>query len=131
MSVKSLLTSILSLLIGLFLLGSILKNRKDEDSKSELKEKPQTPDKEEIVQDSVKNVVGLNKRQAEILVEVSRLKEITPSELYKLQPNVSSRTLRRDMDVLVNKGLVSQDGSTKSTKYTYLGLRTVKLLSKR
>ena len=121
MSVKSLLTSILSLLIGLFLLGSILKNRKDEDSKSELKEKPQTPDKEEIVQDSVKNVVGLNKRQAEILVEVSRLKEITPSELYKLQPNVSSRTLRRDMDVLVNKGLVSQDGSTKSTKYTYLG----------
>ncbi len=120
-SVKSLLTSILSLLIGLFLLGSILKNRKDEDSKSELKEKPQTPDKEEIVQDSVKNVVGLNKRQAEILAEVSRLKEITPSELYKLQPNVSSRTLRRDMDVLVNKGLVSQDGSTKSTKYTYLG----------
>lgn len=120
-SVKSLLTSILSLLIGLFLLGSILKNRKDEDSKSELKEKPQTPDKEEIVQDSVKNVVGLNKRQAEILAEVSRLKEITPSELYKLQPNVSSRTLRRDMDVLVNKGLISQDGSTKSTKYTYLG----------
>ncbi|HQC39215.1 MAG TPA: hypothetical protein PK804_00995 [Candidatus Dojkabacteria bacterium] len=120
-SVKSLLTSILSLLIGLFILGSILKNRKDEDSKSELKEKPQTPDKEEIVQDSVKNVVGLNKRQAEILAEVSRLKEITPSELYKLQPNVSSRTLRRDMDVLVNKGLVSQDGSTKSTKYTYLG----------
>jgi predicted HTH transcriptional regulator len=121
MSVKSLLTSILSLLIGLFILGSILKNRKDEDSKSELKEKPQTPDKEEIVQDSVKNVVGLNKRQAEILAEVSRLKEIVPSELYKLQPNVSSRTLRRDMDVLVNKGLVSQDGSTKSTKYTYLG----------
>jgi len=121
MSVKSLLTSILSLLIGLFLLGSILKNRKDEDSKSELKEKSQTPDKEEIVQDSVKNVVGLNKRQAEILAEVSRLKEITPSELYKLQPNVSSRTLRRDMDVLVNKGLISQDGSTKSTKYTYLG----------
>lgn len=121
MSIKSLLTSILSLLIGLFILGSILKNRKDEDSKSELKEKPQTPDKEEIVQDSVKNVVGLNKRQAEILAEVSRLKEITPSELYKLQPNVSSRTLRRDMDVLVNKGLVSQDGSTKSTKYTYLG----------
>ena len=121
MSVKSLLTSILSLLIGLFLLGSILKNRKDEDSKSELKEKSQTPDKEKIVQDSVKNVVGLNKRQAEILAEVSRLKEITPSELYKLQPNVSSRTLRRDMDVLVNKGLVSQDGSTKSTKYTYLG----------
>ncbi|HNW32831.1 MAG TPA: hypothetical protein PKL44_01115 [Candidatus Dojkabacteria bacterium] len=120
-SVKSLLTSILSLLIGLFILGSILKNRKDEDSKSELKEKPQTPDKEEIVQDSVKNVVGLSKRQAEILAEVSRLKEITPSELYKLQPNVSSRTLRRDMDVLVNKGLVSQDGSTKSTKYTYLG----------
>ncbi len=120
-SVKSLLTSILSLLIGLFILGSILKNRKDEDSKSELKEKPQTPDKEEIVQDSVKNVVGLNKRQAEILAEVSRLKEIVPSELYKLQPNVSSRTLRRDMDVLVNKGLVSQDGSTKSTKYTYLG----------
>lgn len=121
MSIKSLLTSILSLLIGLFLLGSILKNRKDEDSKSELKEKSQTPDKEEIVQDSVKNVVGLNKRQAEILAEVSRLKEIVPSELYKLQPNVSSRTLRRDMDVLVNKGLVSQDGSTKSTKYTYLG----------
>ena len=121
MSIKSLLTSILSLLIGLFILGSILKNKKEGDSKPGLKEKPRTPDKKGIVQDSVKNIVGLNKRQAEILAEVSRLKEITPSELYKLQPNVSSRTLRRDMDVLVNKGLVSQDGSTKSTKYTYLG----------
>lgn len=121
MSIKSLLTSILSLLIGLFILGSILKNKKEGNSKPELKEKPRTPDKKGIVQDSVKNIVGLNKRQAEILAEVSRLKEITPSELYKLQPNVSSRTLRRDMDVLVNKGLISQDGSTKSTKYTYLG----------
>jgi len=29
--------------------------------------------------------------------------------------------LRRDMDVLVSKGVVRQEGSTKSTKYTYIG----------
>lgn len=58
----------------------------------------------------LKKVVGLNKRQEEILSEVRKLGEISPSELYKLQPNVSPRTLRRDMDVLVNKGLVNQEG---------------------
>ncbi|HPQ79149.1 MAG TPA: DeoR family transcriptional regulator [Candidatus Dojkabacteria bacterium] len=115
------LLTILSVLIGIFILFSIFKNKKEGDSKPKLKEKPQTSNSNGIVQDSVKKVVGLNKRQEEILSEVRKLGEISPSELYKLQPNVSPRTLRRDMDVLANKGLVNQEGSTKSTKYTYLG----------
>jgi len=61
------LLTILSVLIGIFILLSIFKNKKEGDSKPKLKEKPQTSNSNGIVQDSVKKVVGLNKRQEEIL----------------------------------------------------------------
>lgn len=65
--------------------------------------------------------VDLNERQNRILMELKCRGEISPSEIYRLQPNVSTRTLRRDMDVLVKAGIVRQDGNTKSTKYIYVG----------
>lgn len=119
-SIRSTLTSILSILIGIFVLLSIFKNKKEEDPKP-LQGEVKPLKKKGILQDSVKNIKDINKRQGSILAEIEKKKEITPSELYKLQPSVSTRTLRRDMDVLVSKGVVRQDGSTKSTKYTYIG----------
>lgn len=62
-----------------------------------------------------------NERQNSILNLIKKKKTLTPSEIYSLSPNVSTRTLRRDMDVLVENGVVIQEGSTKSTKYTYTG----------
>lgn len=119
-SIWSTLTSILSILIGIFVLFSILKNKKGDEAKP-LSNEPKPFKKKEVIQDGVKKIVDINQRQSSILAEIGKKGEMTPSELYKLQPSVSTRTLRRDMDVLVSKGVVRQDGSTKSTKYTYIG----------
>ena len=68
------------------------------------------------------NIVGkLNKRQLKILEKISQEKSMNPSEIYDLSPDVSTRTIRRDMDTLTDLGLVTQEGSTKATTYIYIG----------
>jgi len=62
---------------------------------------------------------GLNRRQEKILNEIRKKRIISPTELYAFVPNVSPRTLRRDMDVLAKSGFVMQEGTTKSTTYRY------------
>ncbi len=64
---------------------------------------------------------GGNDRQQRILAVVKEKGMITPKELQSLLPDVSTRTLRRDMDSLAKAKLVSQKGSTKSTFYKYIG----------
>ena len=66
-------------------------------------------------------VLGLNTRQVDILNVVKEKGIVTPKDLQELVPNVSSRTLRRDMDVLAREKYISQKGSTKSTFYKYIG----------
>lgn len=68
-----------------------------------------------------KKIYPINERQYQILAKIKEKGQLEPSEIYTLQPNVSTRTLRRDMDVLVAQGVVKQEGNTKSTKYTYIG----------
>lgn len=63
--------------------------------------------------------LSLNERQMKILERIRQEGRMDPSEIYNLIPNVSTRTIRRDMDVLVAKGIVSQEGLTKSTSYIY------------
>ncbi|MGI5898132.1 MAG: DeoR family transcriptional regulator [Candidatus Dojkabacteria bacterium] len=111
MSTLSVFLGALSLLLGFSLIYILIKSRskdeKDMSSNNRL---------------SVKNVdFKLHDRQSEILKLVRKKKELTPSEIYQSQPDVSTRTLRRDMNVLINAGLVRQEGNTKSTKYTYIG----------
>jgi predicted DNA-binding transcriptional regulator YafY len=48
---------------------------------------------------------------------MQKKKVVLPSQIYDLYPEVSTRTLRRDMDVLVELGFVRQEGSTRDTKY--------------
>jgi predicted HTH transcriptional regulator len=64
---------------------------------------------------------GLNDRQSRILDRIKQEGRMDPKEIYDLVPNVSTRTIRRDMDILIKKGFVSQEGTTKSTTYIYIG----------
>lgn len=87
----------------------------------------QSKNSEPLLDDEVKEEGGVkledkfNERQNSILNLIKKKKTVTPSEIYSLSPNVSTRTLRRDMDVLIKSGIVIQEGNTKSTKYTYTG----------
>ena len=66
-------------------------------------------------------VKDLTERQKNILTYMTEKKMAKPPELRKIAGDVSTRTVRRDMNVLIQKGLVSQEGSTKSTYYRYMG----------
>lgn len=110
------------ILLGAFLITKLkhqetyttpLSKESDEGDKTE---KPKVE-----IQKIEKNSEGLNERQTEILAVVKEKGIITPKDLQKLVPDVSSRTLRRDMDVLAKKKYISQKGSTKSTFYKYIG----------
>lgn len=59
----------------------------------------------------------LNKRQEDILKLITKRKVVLPSDIYDLHPNVSTRTLRRDMTSLVELNLVKQEGTTRDTRY--------------
>ncbi len=59
----------------------------------------------------------LTKRQQEILKIFKKRYTVLPSDIYAVAPELSTRTLRRDMDKLVSLGLVLQEGSTKDTRY--------------
>jgi predicted HTH transcriptional regulator len=64
-----------------------------------------------------RNKEVLNERQKKIL-EFFRKKQILfPSDIYLLHPQVSTRTLRRDMSSLVDLNIIKQEGSTRDTKY--------------
>lgn len=67
------------------------------------------------------DMARLNGRQQRILSRLGEEGRMDPKEIYDLAPNVSTRTIRRDMDTLVGLGLVSQEGSTKATTYIFKG----------
>jgi len=106
-------------LIGVFLLLKIL-NRKDPIDTFE----PEQVERK-VVNKSVNNIDAiirknkkkLNSRQEEILKLYKKRNVLLPSDIYAISPNLSTRTLRRDMDKLVNLNLVIQEGSTKNTRY--------------
>lgn len=61
--------------------------------------------------------VKLNSRQEEILKLFNKREILLPTDIYSVAPDLSTRTLRRDMDKLVELDLVIKSGSTKDTKY--------------
>ncbi len=74
---------------------------------------------EEAVVDSGEILNSITERQRIILNAIRRKKIVSPSEIYALVPNISTRTVRRDLDALIKEGLVTQEGTTKSTMYRY------------
>jgi len=129
------LIALLGFLLGLFLIIFLKRggSKKSEHSRlytrnenSRVKISPTSVTKEkhtEKQKDSeLENIKKkLNKRQLHILEIIEQEGEMEPSQIYDLVPNVSTRTVRRDMDVLVENNLVSQKGSTKATTYIYTG----------
>lgn len=59
----------------------------------------------------------LNERQVKILELFKEKDVLYPSEIYEVLPEVSTRTIRRDMTALANLDLVEQIGSTRDTYY--------------
>jgi predicted HTH transcriptional regulator len=124
-SVWSVFLSILGFLFGAFLVYKIVSKKKEskEEKKEEKGEVTPKAAKDEVkkIEKIEKKVYPINERQYKILATIKEKGRMEPSEIYALEPNISTRTLRRDMDVLVKQGVVKQEGSTKSTKYRYIG----------
>mgnify|MGYP001275777082 CR=1 FL=1 len=111
-------TYILSTILGVFLGVAVvvkLTSPKGEVSRTEgrredkLVKKPKSIKKIDTKQ--------LNERQKEILKLLSKRQILLPSDIYALHPQVSTRTLRRDMTTLVELNVARQEGTTRDTKY--------------
>ncbi len=118
-SVWSVFLGILGFFVGIFLVLKALGDKDEEKVKQEGDITPKAVKNK--VEKIEKKIYPINERQYKILATIREQKEMEPSEIYALEPDMSTRTLRRDMDVLVRQGVVKQEGSTKSTKYTYIG----------
>jgi len=121
-SVWSVFLNILGFLFGAFLVYTAISKKKEskKEEKGEITSKA-VKDEVEKIEKIEKKIYLINERQYKILAMIKEKGKMEPSEIYALEPNVSTRTLRRDMDVLVKQGVVKQEGSTKSTKYRYIG----------
>lgn len=107
------ITYVISIILGIFFVSKLFKNEVPKFKYTEPKE--EIPVKKEVAK-SV-NTKDLNSRQKEILKLMNKRQVLLPSDIYALHPDVSTRTLRRDMTSLTQLGLVKQKGSTRDTKY--------------
>ena len=124
---KSILWYIFTLLsFGLGVIAYILIKHKDSAKKkiSSVKVKKVVPvlKKEKVVNNVMaKSSIKLSKRQKMIVKVLIEKGKVYPNDLKELLPDVSVRTIRRDMDKLESLKLAEQKGSTKSTYYRYTG----------
>jgi predicted HTH transcriptional regulator len=115
------------LTLGGIFLGAFLITKLTHQETSSTPVSKESPEKKKEEKPEVKvekveeKILGLNDRQIRILKVVKEKGIITPKDIQTLVPDVSSRTLRRDMDVLAKEKYISQKGSTKSTFYKYIG----------
>ncbi|MCD4810992.1 DeoR family transcriptional regulator [bacterium] len=82
--------------------------------------KVQDKEVKELIKPGENVEIVLTKRQKLIVESVAEKGKLYPSDLQLLLPDISTRTIRRDMDKLEELKLVKQNGSTKSTYYTYI-----------
>ena len=112
---------ILSAIFGVLLAFKLVTKLKSQSSTKEYSFKAkETVEKKPVVKPRIapkisKNV--LNERQREIVKLLEKRQILLPSDIYALHPQVSTRTLRRDMTSLVELNVVRQEGSTRDTKY--------------
>lgn len=110
------------ILLGAFLITKFTHEDNDKPLLNKDFVKPKTePVKNFEKKEKEKLEEGLNERQTKILVALKEKGLLTPKDLQNINPEVSTRTLRRDMDLLAKKKYVSQKGNTKSTFYKYIG----------
>lgn len=107
----------LSMILGIFFVFKMFSKEK---SFPKLQYIPEKEPEKKVLKRTIPNtnIEGkLNERQREILKLIKKREVLLPSDIYALHPNVSTRTLRRDMTSLVETNLVRQEGSTRDTKY--------------
>jgi predicted HTH transcriptional regulator len=73
------------------------------------------------VKPKLKRIGGLNVRQQKVLDLLKEKKNITVEDILSNIKGVSERTLRRDMNKLESLGVSKKQGTTKGSKYIYLG----------
>ncbi len=61
--------------------------------------------------------MGLNERQIRIVAVLRDLESASVSELHRRFPDVSSKTIQRDLQALVKRGLVKALGDKKGRRY--------------
>ncbi len=110
------ITYILSVILGMFLVFKLFSKRK---ASINLKLGPMDSEIPRKIDIKPKRVTQskLNSRQKDILKLINKRKVLLPADIYALHPDVSTRTLRRDMTSLVQDSLVRQEGSTRDTRY--------------
>jgi predicted HTH transcriptional regulator len=111
--------TLLGLLSGVFLI-IFLKHRggkKTEHPEAEVPERVKNSNNKEKEQNEIYS--ELNSRQKQILDMLREKGRMQPKEIYSVVPDVSTRTVRRDMDILVENDLVKQVGTTKATTYIF------------
>lgn len=107
---------LISVIFGIFFVFKIFSR---EEKKLEFKY-PEAKEKDFVKKEIPKTKVSkteLNSRQRDILKLITKRKVLLPSDIYALHPDVSTRTLRRDMTSLVESNLVRQEGNTRDTRY--------------
>ena len=60
---------------------------------------------------------GLNRRQLLALEQILERGSITTAEFHKMSPEMTRRTLQRDLNVLINAGLIVRRGETNRMEY--------------
>lgn len=99
-------------IIGIVLLFEYLNSKKVEKETFLVKKTPRKAN----TKIQLKNT-NLNERQQSIVKLFNKRDVLLPTDIYSVAPNLSTRTLRRDMDRLVELGIVKKEGSTKDTRY--------------
>jgi predicted HTH transcriptional regulator len=120
--------TLLAFFLGIVLYIIIKQNKEEEreDGKEgeaiipKRKKLPKKVNKTKGIEEEIETI-KLTDRQKKIVRKLIEKDKVYPSELQELLPDVSTRTIRRDMNGLEKKGLVEQKGTTKSTYYKYIG----------
>jgi hypothetical protein len=73
--------------------------------------------KKDRPQPKVEWIPNLRVREKKILNVIPSGKDVSMSDVQKHFPDVTVRTIRRDMERLVQKGRVSKSGTTRATTY--------------
>jgi predicted HTH transcriptional regulator len=112
--VKTVLVFVVSLITGFFLVD-LMSKRGSETTRS-----CGDTDEKDVDKHSKKNetvVENLSERKQNIVEYLCQKESVSVPELSNKFPDVSDRTLRRDMNSLEDIGLVNRKGSTKATVY--------------
>lgn len=91
-----------------------LSRKELKDEKIQVEEEKKLPE----VKEEPKEEAQLNKRQEDIIKYIEKSDQVQVKDIQEVFPKVTKRTLRRDLSVLLEKGLVERFGKGNGTYYS-------------